>query len=151
MTPPPLPTKKKEKEQVARAIRIYSVLYNERIASSLYKLKFQRFRPLQRSSAPTHAARLNMRFCSCALARARLFMEKMLTYNIFSESGSYVASFESNFSFLRQFCLFYLLFLAQSLMTSLLLEFAHMQYQPWHQWFLHIRKKIDWFWPVFRF
>ena len=32
--------------------------------------------------ARTHAARLNMRFCSCALARARLFMNKMLTYNI---------------------------------------------------------------------
>ena len=50
-----------------------------------------------------HAARLNMRFCSCALARARLFMKLMLTYYIFSESAWNCASFETNFSFLRQF------------------------------------------------
>ena len=43
-----------------------------------------------------------MRFCSCALAHARLFMRKMLTYYIFSEYVKYFASFESNFSFLRQ-------------------------------------------------
>ena len=53
----------------------------------IFKLKFQRVRLLQRDSARTHATRLNMGFWSCALARARLFKKKMLSYNIFSKAS----------------------------------------------------------------
>ena len=54
-----------------------------------------------------HAARVKLCFCSCALAHACLFMKKVLLYYIFSESACYSASFESNFSFLRQFWFFF--------------------------------------------
>ena len=53
----------------------------------------------------------------CFSAHARIFMKNMLTYYIFSESALDSASFEYNFSFLRQFS-FFLLFLAPNLMTS---------------------------------
>ena len=41
-----------------------------------FKLKCKRVWLLQRASARTHAGILKMRFCSCALASARLFMKR---------------------------------------------------------------------------
>ena len=108
-----------------------------------FKLKFQRVRLLEPAWAclgayarrPPEYAFLLMRACACV----SIYGKKMLTYNFFSESAWYSASFESYFSFLRQFW-FCLLFLAQNLMTLWLSGFDHMQYHAWNEWFLRMKK-----------
>ena len=107
-----------------------------------FKLKFQHVCSLKRAFARTLAARLDIRFCSCALACALLFMKRLLTYNMFSKSAWYFALFQPSLSLLQQFWLFFVFFVfsTQNLMSSKFFDFAHVQYQPCHEWFLHIRK-----------
>ena len=76
--------------------------------------------------------------------RVRVYLWKKLTCYIFSDSAWDFASFESTFSFLRQFWCF-LLFKSQTLMTSLFLDFYHMQYQLCHEWVLHNEKHLSYF------